>query len=204
MLSHTLKNIHLRAPVSTVPPLRAFWQEGLCWKLFPQQRNNRLLAAAIAPLSPCQSSCTMDQKKSWWTLLRGSLVDPQLGMLQQSFCPTAVCRRYFKKRKGTRVSFDKFLLLRKATVTVFEQGFQHEFNTYVCTPGLCIHQVLFNMKQCNRRVITPTWTDARKPPQFVVCSGVTVTPSTLPTSHRAHTYLCVTYYLFYFNLSVNR
>ncbi|XP_040056383.2 uncharacterized protein LOC120833384 isoform X1 [Gasterosteus aculeatus] len=43
------------------PPLRAFWQVELCWKFFPRQQNNRHLAAAIAPVSPCQ--CMMDQKK---------------------------------------------------------------------------------------------------------------------------------------------
>lgn len=65
------------------------------------------------------------------------------------------------------------------------------------------------MQRCNRRVITPTWIGARtfSSVRSVLSAAVRChchPPSRLPASHRAHTYSLVTYYLLYFNLSVNR
>lgn len=156
----------------------------------------------------------MDQKKSWWTLLRESLVDPQPRTLQQSCSPlqlslwdTAVSRIHFKNWKGTRVSSDNFLLLRKATFTVFKQV------SWINLTCLCwaaaphafgFTQVLFNnVKQCNCgynsnlnrcQEVLLTAQVCELTETSLVCYlqqwGVTVTPSVLPGSHRAHLLIC--------------
>lgn len=185
-----------------------------CWHVSPL--SSGLVAVAIAPLSPCQSSCTMDQKRSWWTLLRETLVDPQLRELlsfQLSSCDPAVYRGNFEtlKREPGLLFFDNFLLLRKATFTVFNQV---ELKLLHSSRPFAFTQVLLNnMQQCNCRVITPTWTGARrcysqtrsvhwhKPPYFVICSGkVSLSPPQCCQSPTEHTPTC---YLLYFYLSVN-
>lgn len=66
--------------------------------------------------------------------MRESLVDPQLRRLLSSsavFMGQCSLQRELlniKKRKGTRVSCDNFLLLRKATFTVFKQDFLDKIN----------------------------------------------------------------------------
>lgn len=91
-----------------------------------------LLAAAKAPLSPCRSSCTMDQKKSWWTLLRESLVDltptPQLRKHHALLFRCLHLMQQVAEETVNRTREPVFLLQNKALFTIFKEDILDKFN----------------------------------------------------------------------------
>lgn len=98
----------------------------------------------------------MDQKKSWWTLLRESSVDPPPGEPPSSSLCLRGSQQYveyiLKREKGNQgVFFWQCPALRKATLTVFKEVSRINVALFVLSWSCCTpRQVLFNnVQQCN-------------------------------------------------------